>query len=128
MQILFRQIPSVVLAWVLPDEKYRLKLWVRISLHRGVLDHYVIKFVSDLQQVDGFLRYSVSSTNKTDSHDIAEILLKVALNTITLTPNPSFEPLICIGECLGICGNTTFPMGCFFCFSDVIAQVCCSNL
>jgi hypothetical protein len=25
----------------------------------------------------------VSSTNKTDSHDITEILLKVALNTIT---------------------------------------------
>jgi hypothetical protein len=30
----------------------------------------------------------VSSTNKTDCHDItAEILLKVALNAITLTPN-----------------------------------------
>jgi hypothetical protein len=28
---------------------------------------------------------SVSSTNKTDHHDIAEIVLKVALNTITLT-------------------------------------------
>jgi hypothetical protein len=28
----------------------------------------------------------VSSTNKTDLHDIAEILLKVALNTITLIP------------------------------------------
>jgi hypothetical protein len=27
----------------------------------------------------------VSSTNKTDHHDIIEILLKVALNTITLT-------------------------------------------
>jgi len=27
----------------------------------------------------------VSSTNKTDRHDIAEILLKVVLNTITLT-------------------------------------------
>ena len=27
----------------------------------------------------------VSSTNKTDSHDIAKLLLKVALNTITLT-------------------------------------------
>jgi hypothetical protein len=27
----------------------------------------------------------VSSTNKTDSHDITEILLKVASNTITLT-------------------------------------------
>jgi hypothetical protein len=34
----------------------------------------------------------VSSTNRTDHHDIAEILLKVALNTITLTPNI----LICI--------------------------------
>jgi hypothetical protein len=27
----------------------------------------------------------VFSTNKTDSHDITEILLKVALNTITIT-------------------------------------------
>ena len=30
---------------------------------------------------------SVSFTNKTYRHDIAEILLKVALNTITLTPS-----------------------------------------
>jgi hypothetical protein len=30
----------------------------------------------------------VSSTKKTDLHDITKILLKVALNTITLTPNP----------------------------------------
>ena len=29
----------------------------------------------------------VSSANKTDRHDIAEILLKVALNIITLTPS-----------------------------------------
>jgi hypothetical protein len=29
----------------------------------------------------------LSSINKTDRHDIAEILLKVALNTIALTPN-----------------------------------------
>ena len=28
----------------------------------------------------------VSSTNKTDHHDITEILLKVALNILTLTP------------------------------------------
>ena len=51
------------------------------------IQHYVIKFVSDLRQVGGFLRYCtpVSSTNKTDRHDITEILLKVALNTITLT-------------------------------------------
>ena len=31
----------------------------------------------------------VSSTNKTDRHDITEILLKVALNTITLTIHTS---------------------------------------
>jgi hypothetical protein len=30
----------------------------------------------------------VSSTNKTDCHDITEILLKVALNIITLTMSP----------------------------------------
>ena len=41
---------------------------------------YVIKFVSDLQQVGGFLH------QKTDHHDITKILLKVALNTITLIP------------------------------------------
>jgi hypothetical protein len=29
----------------------------------------------------------LSSTNKTDCHDITEILLKVALNTITLNTN-----------------------------------------
>jgi hypothetical protein len=46
----------------------------------------VIKFVSSLRQVGGFLQV-VSSTNKTDRHDITEILLKEALlNTITVTP------------------------------------------
>ena len=35
---------------------------------------------------------SVSSSNKTDHHDVTEILLKVALNTITLTIElPLFE-------------------------------------
>jgi hypothetical protein len=48
------------------------------------IQHYVIKFVSDLWQVDGFLW--VSSTNKTGCHDITEILSKVALNTIILNP------------------------------------------
>jgi len=43
----------------------------------------VIKFVSDLQQVGGFsLGSPISSTNKTYRHDITEILVKVALNTI----------------------------------------------
>jgi len=40
------------------------------------IQHYVLKLVSDLRQVCGFL------TNKTDRTDITEILLKVALNTI----------------------------------------------
>jgi len=49
------------------------------------IQHYVIKFVSDLQQVSGFLRVlRVSTTNKTDRHNIAEKLLKVALITINL--------------------------------------------
>ena len=40
------------------------------------IQHYEIKFVSDLWQVDGFLRFF---TNKTDHHDITETLVKVAL-------------------------------------------------
>ena len=54
---------------------------------RGV-QHYVIKFVSDLRQVGGsfrILRFPPPLHNKTDRHDIAEILLKVALNTIKQT-------------------------------------------
>ena len=43
----------------------------------------MVKFVSDLQQVGGFLRFS--STSTTDHHNITEILLKVVLNTISQT-------------------------------------------
>jgi len=50
-----------------------------------LIQHYVIKFVSDLQQVGT----PVSSTNKTDRHDITEILFKVALNTINQPTNIS---------------------------------------
>ena len=47
------------------------------------IQHYVIKFVSDLRQVSGFSPGTpVSSTNKTDPQDITEILLKMVLNTI----------------------------------------------
>ena len=49
------------------------------------IQHYVIEFVSNLRQVGGFQGTLVSSTNKTDGHDITEILLKVALNTINKT-------------------------------------------
>jgi len=48
------------------------------------MQHYVIKFVSDLRQVGAWFSPSppVSSTNKIDRYDITEILLKVVLNTI----------------------------------------------
>jgi hypothetical protein len=51
------------------------------------IQHYVIKFVSDLRQVGGFLRIFrfPPTKNKSDSHDITELLLNVALNIITLT-------------------------------------------
>ena len=49
-----------------------------------LIQHYGIKFVSDLQQVGQWF-FPVSSTNKTDCHDKTTILLKVVLNTITLT-------------------------------------------
>ena len=46
----------------------------------NLIQNYVIKFVSDLRWLS-----PVSSTNKTDRHDTAEILLKVSLNTIKKT-------------------------------------------
>jgi hypothetical protein len=52
-----------------------------------LIQDYALKFVIDMGQVGGFLRVNaVSPANKTDRHDINEILLKVALTTITLTP------------------------------------------
>ena len=50
-----------------------------------VMQHYMIKFVSDLRYVSGFLWVLVCPTNKTDRHDITEALLKVALSTINQT-------------------------------------------
>ena len=61
-------------------------LWVRIPLSRGVID---IKLCYKVCQWLATGRWfspgsPASSTNKTDRHDVTEILLKVALNTITL--------------------------------------------
>ena len=50
------------------------------------IQQYMINFVSDLRQIGGFSPGTlVSPTNKTGSHDITEILLEVALNTINQT-------------------------------------------
>ena len=56
------------------------------------IQHYVIRFVIDLRQGQWFSQGTpVSLTNKTDRHDIAEILLKVALNTICQPINHPFR-------------------------------------
>ena len=65
-----------------------LKLWVWISLGRGVIDTTLCDKVYQWLVTGRWfpLGTPVSSTNKADYHDITEILLKVALNTNTLTP------------------------------------------
>ena len=64
-----------------------LTLWVRISLRRGVLDTTLCDKVCQWLATGRWFSPGtpVSSTNKTDRHDITEILLKVALNTIKQT-------------------------------------------
>jgi hypothetical protein len=63
-----------------------LKLWVRIPLGWGVLDTILCDKVCQwLVTARWFsLGTPVSTTNKTDCHNITEVLLKVALNTINL--------------------------------------------
>ena len=57
------------------------------------IQHYVIKFASDLRQVGGFLRVLrfPLPCSKTD-HDITEILLKVALKH--QNPNPNLGQIL----------------------------------
>jgi hypothetical protein len=62
-------------------------VWVQIPLRQGVLD---ITLCDKVYQWLVAGQWSspgnpVSFTNKTDCHYITEMLLKVALNTITLT-------------------------------------------
>jgi hypothetical protein len=73
----------------LPDQSVHITLKVVSSnpVHGEVysIQHYVIKFVSDLRHVGGFLLGTpVSSANKTDCHNITGKLLKVAINTKTI--------------------------------------------
>jgi hypothetical protein len=60
----------------------------------------VIKFVSDFRTDWWFSAGTlVSSTNKTDCHDIAEILLKVVLNTIKQTIKVLCVHVIFLWDC-----------------------------
>jgi hypothetical protein len=67
------------------------------------MPHYVMKFVSDLRQTGRWFSPGtpVFSTKKSDLYDIAEIVLKVALNTIKQTnkqTNPSIILMKTYGE------------------------------
>ena len=64
-------------SWILqlPMQSVPITTHVESSNPTRAIQH-VIKFISDLRQVDGFLPVL---------HDISEILLKVALNTINQT-------------------------------------------
>ena len=55
-----------------------------------LIQHYVIKFVSDLRQV-GTL---VSCTNKTDHHHITKILLKMAVKNHNAKPNSQYVSVV----------------------------------
>jgi hypothetical protein len=69
-----------------------LMLWVRTLLRRAVLDTTLCDQVGQWLAASGWFSPGtpVSSTNKTDRLDITEILLKVELNTITLTQKPRY--------------------------------------
>jgi len=64
-----------------------LTLWVRIPLMRGVLDTTLCDKVCQWLVTGWWFSVGtpVSSTNKTNHHDITDILLKVALNIINQT-------------------------------------------
>ena len=75
------------------------------------IQNYVIKFVSDLRQVRFFLPvYSCSLHQYHWPHDIAEILLKVALNTITLWPQIFGDIFYVMGLSLSICRFNRFDV------------------
>jgi hypothetical protein len=65
------------------------------------IQYYVVKCVSELWWFSPGTQ--VSSTNKTDRHDITEILLKVALNTI----NQQSNCMLLFRRTLTFCGRIT---------------------
>jgi hypothetical protein len=72
-----------------------LTLWVRTRSWRGVFDTTLCDQVCLRLTTGRWFSHGtpVSSTNKTDRHDITDILLKVAINIITLTMLPNVLPL-----------------------------------
>ena len=84
------------------------------------IQHYVIKFVSDLRQVGGFprvLRFPLPVTNKSERHDIAEILLKRTLNIVPPANNwdDAFaDRLLVPGDIIYSSSNQSFVTDMFY--------------
>ena len=83
----------VVIVWWLDLQLHMLSVsittnvWVRTSFRRDVLDTILCDKVCQWLEAGRWFSPGtpVSSTNKTDRHDIANILLKVTLNNINQT-------------------------------------------
>ena len=82
-----------------------IELWVRIPLRRGVLDKTLCDKVCQWLAISRWFSPGtlISSTNKTDGHDLTETLLKVALNTINHIQCISFILCIYIYICVCVC-------------------------
>jgi hypothetical protein len=93
----------------LPKQE-KLTLCVPNPLRRGVLDTTLWDQVCQWLAAGQWFS-PISSINITDRHDIAKILLKVALNTITLTPKQESEQsCICLLCVLISTLSTIFPL------------------
>ena len=82
----FTHLGVMNITFVLFNISSKFLMWVRIPPRRGVLDTTLCDKVCQWLATGRWfsLGTPVSSTNKTNSHDITEILLKVALKSITL--------------------------------------------
>ena len=81
-----------------------------------LIQHYVIKFVRSMV----FTEYSVSSTNKTDRHDIIEILLKKVLNTIPPKVNYYLIESLVFKKSVCTCYKCTASLVCMMWYKNVI--------
>jgi hypothetical protein len=89
---LFKNMPVVIVWWLdlqLPMLSVSItnNVWVRTSFRRDVLDTILCDKVCQWLEAGRWFSPGtpVSSTNKTDHHDIVETLLKVPLNNINQT-------------------------------------------
>ena len=81
-----------ILMYTIHQSLSSLTLWVRIPLKRGGLDIALCDNVWEWLAAGRWFSpcTPVSSANKTDRHDITEILLKAALNTTSICPYPLY--------------------------------------